>query len=668
MKEKNTANSKDKPTAQPVGCACCCEQHANGSHAHNHSEEESSKGLIIRIAISTILLIVSVLLDFKLLSPDTPYRGIIILAVSLLAYIPIGYNVLREGLVLAFKNRDVFNELMLMSVATIAAFVIGEYHESVLLILLYSVGELLQDRASDKARKNIQTLIDIRPKTVTVITPNGTEEREARKCSVGDRLRFLPGERIGLDVTLMDSAGDFDYSSLTGESLPVHCKQGDEVMAGAIVLSKPIEGVVNKPFEDSTLSRIINMVENSAERKPDTERFIRRFARIYTPIVVALAVLLIFVPYFFGLYNGNAAPFRYYLYNGLVLLVASCPCALVISVPLSFFGGLGAASRNGLLFKGALFLDRLRHIDTFVFDKTGTLTEGVFRVSKALTHVDGINKESILSSVAALERDSSHPIAQAVVAYAQELQCSMTAPLSDIEEITGMGMKGVDDKGNEILVGNEKLLEKYRVAIHALPEESSSHILISCAGEHVMTLILSDKPKATARQTIKDLQERGYKTIMLSGDNKAVVASIGKELNVDVALGGLLPDDKIKEVEALRKQGKGIAFVGDGLNDAPVMSLSDVSFAMGGIGSDTTIEIADVVIQSDDPYRTVTAVDLSRYTYKIVLQNIIFALAVKVIVMGCAAFGVAELWWAILADVGVTLLAILNSLRTLHYR
>lgn len=650
--------------------AGCCSAHAGHDHGHEHThgEEEQGKSFLIKIVLSVVLLLLSVAFDYWSKDKTSiPYREAIILGLSILAYLPVGYQVIREGLELAFEHRDLFNELMLMSVATIAAFAIGEYHESVLLMLLYNIGEWLQDRASAKAHRNIKQLIDIRPKTVTLVTPQGTKTRLAKDCSVGDRLRLLPGDRLALDASIASEGGTFDYASLTGESIPVDLTTGDEVPAGAIVLSKPVDVLVRKPFEDSTLSRIVNMVEHSSERKPDTERFIRRFARIYTPIVVGIALLVTFVPYLYALFTNGEYAFRQHLYNGLVFLVASCPCALVISVPLSFFGGVGAASRKGLLFKGALFLDRLRHIRTFVFDKTGTLTEGSFSVREAIRHADDLDVAQILAYTAAAEGQSTHPIAKAIVRYAEEQGVVADSTLQT-EEITGLGMRAVTGKGEEVLVGNKKLLEKFGVSVVECAEKAGSKILIALSGRHVMSLLLADKVKETSRPTIDGLRKRGYQTVMLSGDNKETVAAVGNELGIDHAIGSLLPDGKIAEIEKLRDTNSGIAFVGDGLNDAPVMALADISFAMGGIGSDTTIEVADVVIQSDDPYRTVVAVDIARYTYKIVVENIVFALAVKLVVMLFAALGAAQLWWAILADVGVTLLAILNSLRALHYK
>lgn len=636
-----------------------CNDHCDG-HCHSHGDE---KVTLMPFFISLGTLIVVLVIDKVYGWWSIEWLRYI---AYLIAYSPVGWPVIKEGWELMVHEHSVFNECTLMTVASIGAFVIGEQPEAVLLLLLYQLGEYLQGKAVQKARKSISELIDVRSDTVQLIDGATTKEIPATSAKVGDRVRVTPGMRVALDGTLLSAEALLDQSALTGESMLVECDKGDKVLAGSLVNGKPIDIMVTKPYGESTLARILQQSEEAQERKPKTEHFIRRFAKVYTPIVFFLALLVVAIPALVTLINPTYTyDFSEWAYRALVFLVVSCPCALVISVPLSYFCGLGAASKHGLLLRGAVYLEELNHITAVVFDKTGTLTRGVFEVTDVKLS-EGTTLNAALSYLLALEQQSHHPMAQALQTYAKD---ATPAEVSDIEEVSGMGIKAKDMSGKEILVGSEKLMHRSGIELpETLSPQGKSAVLLSIDGVVKATFVLQDTIKTTSKATIERLKKQEIKNVvMLSGDRQEVVTETAAKMGIEDAHGGLLPTDKISEVEKLLPQYN-VAFVGDGLNDAPVMRICQVGIAMGGIASDATIEAADVVIQGNDPYKVPQAIDIARHTRHIVLQNIIFALGFKLAVMVLAVFGIASIALAVIADVGVTLLAILNALRALRYK
>ena len=641
-------------------------------HGHSHDHDEGSmRGMLLRILASLLLFGIALVVDKEWLF-GLNCLGVLGAWLAPLLYIvavlPVGLPVLHEAWELFAEERSLFNECSLMVIAVVGAFVIAEYPEAVILMVLYNIGELLQGLAVQRARKDISDMVDVRSETVQRILEDGTlEEVLASDVLVGARLHLRSGERLALDGILLSESALLDQSALTGESVPREVMSGEEVLAGCMVVTRPIEMEVTKPYSDSTLARILKMAEEAADRKPATERFIRRFATIYTPIVVGLAVLVVLLPFVWSLLSPTFDfHFKDWLYRALVFLVTSCPCALIISVPLSYFCGLGAGSNRGLLFKGALYLEQLRKITAVAFDKTGTLTEGTFEVTEVLT--EGIDEQKAVLLLAAVESRSTHPMAEAMVAYAQEHAHAFPS-LVEVEELTGMGLSAHTEEGMRLLVGSERLMRTYHLEIPTslLPGEESS-ILLAVDNKVVAVAILRDKIKPHSADTIRALHKRGvHHLVMLSGDKLEVAQRVGHELGLEAAYGGLLPDAKLSKVEELGEKYH-VAFVGDGLNDAPVMGVAHIGVAMGGMGSDATIEAADIVIQGDDPYKLVEAIDISRYTHRIVLQNIIFALGFKLVVMLLATFGIASLTLAVIADVGVTILVVFNALRALRYR
>ena len=628
------------------------------SHEHGHDEEASLKPIFISGAI---LVLITIGQHFWSWWPQGWLQDLL----YILAFCPVGVPVLIEAGELLWKERSFFNECALMSIAAIGAFCIDQRNEAVLLMLLYQLGEYLQDKAVHKVRHSISKIADVRSHTVLIIDEEGTKEIPANQAKVGDKLRIIPGMRVSLDGKLLSEEALLDLSALTGESMLEEREKGAEILAGSVVSARPIDIVVTKPYEDSTLARIIQMTEEASERKPSTERLIRRFARVYTPIVFSLALLVIVLPWIWSLISPDFQfVFSDWLYKALVFLVISCPCALVISVPLTYFSGMGATSRHGLLFKGALYLEELRRITAVVFDKTGTLTVGEFVVKRVLT--SGISGEDALEYISAVEAHSSHPMAQAILRHTIDRN---RKKVSDIEEVTGMGLTALGQNGERILVGSERMMQKEGLEVpESLSPHGESAVLLAIDGVVKATVILADQIKVQSKATISDLQNFGVnKLVMLSGDKPEVVLATAKEIGLEDARGALLPDDKMRAVEELMEKDR-VAFVGDGLNDAPVMTMSHVGIAMGGIASDATIEAADIVIQGNDPYKVVEGVEISRHTHKIVVQNIIFALGFKFAVMILALMGFASLTLAVLADVGVTLLAVLNSLRALNFK
>lgn len=571
------------------------------------------------------------------------------------AYLPVGIPVLIDA-GKAILRKDVFSEFFLMGIATIGAFAIGEYPEGVAVMLFYTIGELFQSAAVKRAKGNIKALLDIRPESATVIRNNQTEIVHPETVQIGETIQVRSGEKIPLDGVLLNEKGSFNTSALTGESVPDTIYKDHNVLAGMINIGQVIEIKVSKKFSDSSISRILEMVQNATARKAQTELFIRKFARIYTPIVVLLATLLTVLPYFFV----DSYVFSDWLYRALIFLVISCPCALVISIPLGYFGGIGAASRNGILFKGSNYLDLLTKVNTVVMDKTGTLTKGVFKVQKVQS--EKYEEEEFLSMVAAIEKNSTHPIAKAIVA--ESTNQGERFSISSVEEISGHGLKGTL-KSETILAGNSKLLKKFNVIYpESIDEIVDSIVLVALNNKFVGFITVSDEIKEDAGKAIQDLKSMSIETIMLSGDKQAVVSDVAIKLGIEKAFGNLLPENKVEKVEELKKDtSKVIAFVGDGINDAPVLALSDIGIAMGGLGSDAAIETADVIIQTDHPSKIATAISIGKATKQIVWQNIILAFSVKAIVLALGAGGLATMWEAVFADVGVALLAILNSVR-----
>ncbi|RZM19212.1 MAG: cadmium-translocating P-type ATPase, partial [Pedobacter sp.] len=576
------------------------------------------------------------------------------LAINGVAYLLAGWNVL----VLAFRKAirgDIFNEFVLMSIATLGAFYIGEYSEGVAVMVFYSIGEWFQDSAVDRAKASIKALLDIRPDEVTVIKDGDAKVTPSADVSLGDIIQVKAGEKVGLDGELVSDKGSFNTAALTGESRPDSKYKGEKVLAGMINLNTVSEIRVTALFKDSKLSKILEMVQDASSRKSQTQLFISKFAKVYTPIVFFLALALALVPYFFV----AEYVFNDWLYRALVFLVISCPCALVVSIPLGYFGGIGLASKNGILFKGGNFLDVMTKIDTIVMDKTGTLTKGVFKVQKVVPV--GLTEKQLVKLTAVLEKNSTHPVGQAIVEYAGKDADGEKA--TAVEEISGHGLKGKID-GKEVMAGNLKLLQRYKVEYPKDVEKViDTIVVIAVDGKYTGYITIADEIKEDSAEAVKQMHDLRIRTVMLSGDKQAVVDNVAKKLGIDNAFGDLLPEGKVENVEKLIKEGRHIAFVGDGVNDAPVIALAEAGIAMGGLGSDAAIETADIVIQNDQILKIVSALKIGKLTRNIVWQNIALAMAVKVAVLSLGAFGVANLWEAVIADVGVAFLAILNAIR-----
>ena len=584
------------------------------------------------------------------------FSGPIRLIWYVVAYLPVGWPVLRRAWS-RIVSRDVFTEFFLMGVATLGAFAIGEYPEGVAVMLFYSIGELFQDAAVLRARRSIKALLDVRPDEVTVIRSGKPQTVKAITVAVGEVVQIKPGEKVGLDGTMRSASGTFNTAALTGESVPRTLEKGEAVLAGMINRQSLVEMDVTTPYQDSKLSRILKLVQQATGRKAQTQEFIARFAKIYTPAICGLALLITVAPYFF------VADYQFseWLYRGLVFLVIGCPCALVISIPLGYFGGIGAGSKQGILVKGSVFLDLMTQLKTVVMDKTGTLTKGVFKVQEVKP--EGIDDKELARLTAAIESKSTHPVATAIMEYAGAGY--ETVSVEDVEEIAGHGMKGRID-GKEMLAGNARLLRKFGVTFdEGLTQIPYTVVMTALDGKFAGYFTIADEVKTDAADAVKRLKAEGIKTVMLSGDKGAVVEAVAKQVGVDEWHGDLLPEDKVKQVERLQAANPKakLAFVGDGVNDAPVVAMADVGMAMGGLGSDATIETADVIIQNDEPSKIAMAVDIGRATRRIVWQNITLSLLVKVIVLILGAGGLATMWEAVFADVGVAMLAILNAVR-----
>lgn len=549
-----------------------------------------------------------------------------------------------------------FSEFFLMSIATIGAFIIGEYPEGVAVMLFYSVGEVFQTLAVSRAKSNIKALLDQRPDEVTILENNTPRTISAKEAKIDDIIQLKPGEKLALDGELLSESAAFNTSALTGESKPDTKNKGEIVLAGMINLQTVAQIKITTAYEDSKLSKILKLVQNATAQKAPTELFIRKFARIYTPIVVFMSIGICLLPYFFV----DDYIFRDWLYRALIFLVISCPCALVISIPLGYFGGIGAASRNGILFKGSNFLDKIAEIQNVVMDKTGTMTEGVFKVQEVNINPE-FNKDEILQLVNVLESKSTHPVATAIHQYVGEISSSIQ--LDNPEEIAGHGLKAEID-GKELLVGNFKLMDKFNIFYDIDPSKIVYTVIaVAYRGQFAGYITIADSIKEDAKQTIQKLHQLSVKATMLSGDKSTVVKYVAEQISIDNAFGDLLPEDKVNKVKEIKARNESVAFVGDGVNDAPVVALSDVGIAMGGLGSDATIETADVVIQDDKPSKIPMAINIGKKTKQIVWQNIILAFIVKGIVLALGAGGLATMWEAVFADVGVAMLAILNAVR-----
>lgn len=610
------------------------------NNIQTEKKEENSKGKIIQIVVALVAL--GLLVIF---SPAMPWK----LIAYLIVYLWIGHDVLKTAITNSFHG-EIFDENFLMAIATIGAIVIGEYPEAVAVMLFYQVGEFFQDYAVEKSRKSIRSLVAIRPDYANVIQDGHVKKVAPETIKVGDQILIKPGEKVPLDGIVRKGESMLDTSALTGESVPRSIYPEEQILSGFINQSGQLTVEVTTTFGESTVSKILDLVENASSKKAPAENFITSFARYYTPIVVGLAVLLAVVP---PLVTGD--PFYDWIYRALTFLVISCPCALVISVPLSFFGGIGGASKAGVLIKGSNYIETLANVETLVFDKTGTLTKGVFAVQKVETTID---QKNFLRYVASAEQSSSHPIAQSIVNYVDQ----PLLPVSQLEEIAGFGIS-VEIEGHHFLVGNEKLLSKYDIPFSAV-DEIGTIVYVTMDGTLIGHLVIADELKENVAETLKKVKELGIKrTVMLTGDNHRIADAIGKKIGIDQVYSELLPEDKVLHLEEELQQKT--AFVGDGMNDAPVLARSDIGIAMGGLGSDAAIEAADVVIMDDQPAKIPVAIRIARKTMKIVKQNIVFAIGIKIFVLILGALGFATMYAAVFADVGVTVIAVLNAMRCL---
>ena len=608
------------------------------------------KKSLIQIIISAILFAIGLLVPF---SNEWITKGIYIVA-----YLIVGLEIVTKAVKNIFKG-EVFDEHFLMAVATIGAFAIGEFPEAVAVMLFYQIGELFQDYAVDKSKESITNLMDIRP-DVAVVKRNGKLETvKPETVKIGEEIVVKPGEKIPLDGTIIDGSSMLDTSALTGESVPRSAKTGEKVLSGCINQSGVLTIKVEKKFGESTVSKILDLVENASNKKSKSENFITKFAKIYTPTVVGIAVLLAIIPPFLL----NWGSFSEWLERALTFLVVSCPCALVISIPLGFFGGIGGASRKGVLIKGSNYLELLSKTDMFVFDKTGTLTEGVFEVQK-INPVD-ISEEELLKITAHAESYSNHPISASIKkAYQKEINQEI---IEKTEEISGKGIVSqIENK--TVVIGNNKIMQEKGIEYKEC-NDIGTILYVAINNKFAGSIVIADKIKEDAKQTIQGLKRNTVsKTVMLTGDKKEIAEKVAKQIEIDEVYTDLLPDQKVEKVEELMKQktkkGK-LAFVGDGINDAPVLAISDIGIAMGGLGSDAAIEAADIVIMNDKPSKILEAIKISNKTMRIVKQNIIFAISVKILVLILGACGIATMWEAVFADVGVSFIAILNSLRAL---
>lgn len=583
------------------------------------------------------------------------------IALFIISYIIVGGDVVKRAVKNIFKGQ-VFDENFLMSIATIGAFFIGEYPEGVAVMLFYQVGELFQSYAVGKSRKSIASLMDIRPDYANVKKGDELVKVDPDEVQIGDIIVIKAGEKIPLDGKVIEGSSMIDTSALTGESVPREVEVGSDILSGCININGVITAEVTKEFGESTVSKILDLVENASSKKSNSEQFITKFARYYTPVVVIIAVFLAIIPPLVI----DGATFSDWIYRALAFLVVSCPCALVISIPLSFFGGIGGASKKGVLVKGSNYLEALAETEIVVFDKTGTLTKGVFNVQEI--HPEGVSKEELLELTAHAESYSNHPISLSLKrAYSKEID---NGRISDVEEISGHGVIATVD-GKKVMAGNIKLMKMMDIP-YFKGELIGTVVHVAVNNKYIGCIVIADEVKEDSAQAIKELKAANIKqTVMLTGDNKSIGSKVAKELGLDKVYAELLPADKVEKLEELfsqkSKKGK-LAFVGDGINDAPVLARADIGIAMGGLGSDAAIEAADVVIMTDEPSKIATAMKISKKTLKIAHQNIVFAIGIKIIVLILSAFGIATMWAAIFADVGVTIIAVLNAFRALNVK
>lgn len=655
-----SSNNNARANNKSVCTDGCCDGHAHDHHEHNHNnskksvqDEDGNKFIRFlkenyRLVIGIILFIIGMILD----------ENAIILIIS---YAFVGIEVLLSAVRNICKGK-VFDENFLMSIATLGAIAIGQYPEGVAVMVFYEIGEMFQSYAVNRSRKSISELMDIKAEYANLVKGDTTEKVLPEEVKIDDIIMIKPGERVPLDGVIVSGDTSVDSSALTGESMPVNKKVGDEILAGCINNTNVIEVKVTHEFEESTVARILELVQNASSKKASTEKFITKFARYYTPIVVICALALAIIP---SVFIQGANP-NEWIYRALIFLVVSCPCALVISVPLGLFAGIGGASKKGILVKGGNYLESLKNIDTVVFDKTGTLTKGAFKVTQ-INNVE-ISKSELLKYAAICERYSNHPIAKSIL---EEYNASNNSDIEEIkidnhEEVSGKGViTQIQDK--KILAGNSKLMSSNGIIV---PKDDyiGTVVYVAINNEYKGSIIISDEVKSDSKEAISELKALGVnKVVMLTGDSKKVANAVASELGIENVYSELLPGDKVEKVEALLKEerkGK-LAFVGDGINDAPVLARADVGVAMGGIGSDAAIEAADVVLMKDEPTALANAIKIGRKTNKILWQNIIFALGIKIIVLILATIGDANMWEAVFADVGVTLIAVINSMRAL---
>lgn len=634
---------------------------------------KKQKKVLIRIIVSAVLL-VAMAVTFTVLdksgtvnleNPSVMWRCIEIVA-YLIPYLIIGYDILKKAF-LGIIHGEVFDENFLMAIATVGAMVLGEYKEASAVMLFYQVGELFQSYAVGKSRKNITALMDIRPDYANIEKDGKLEQVDPDDVQIGTVIVVQPGEKVPIDGKVVEGASSLNTSALTGESVPREVHVGDEIISGCVNLNGLIKIETTKEFGESTVSKILDLVENSSMKKSRSENFITRFAKYYTPAVCIAALALAVLPPLVNIIMGNPAAWSKWIIRALTTLVISCPCALVISIPLSFFGGIGGASAKGILVKGSNYLEALSYTKYVVCDKTGTLTKGVFQVTE-IHPVSGMSEADLLEKAALVESYSNHPISKSLKeAYGREIDNNR---VTDAKEISGHGVSAVVD-GHEVAAGNVKLMKKMNIEA-AVPSSVGTEIHVAVDGRYAGYILISDVVKPNAKETISGLKAAGVeKVVMLTGDARKVADAVGRELGVDEVRSELLPGDKVDEVEKLiaaKGEKEKLAFVGDGINDAPVLSRADIGIAMGALGSDAAIEAADIVLMDDDPAKIATAMKISKKTLRIVHQNIVFALAIKFACLALGAVGFVNMWWAIFADVGVMILAVLNATRALSFK
>ncbi len=633
-------------------CSCSCEMDTNDTEQHTHSDSNTRW---LPVGVSFVLLLLGVWFDYQVMPFFDGYIKLIWFVIAyLVVATPVLINTFKE-----FLNRDFFNEFSLMSLATIGAFCIGEYPEAVGVMLFYTVGEIFQEMAVNRAKGSIKSLLDIRPDKALVKRNGVFVEDAPRNVRIGEVIRVRVGDKVPLDGVILNDKSSFNTSALTGESVPKTIRKGQRVLAGMINIDYMSEIEVDKAYEDSSLAKILYLTQNAISRKAKAELFIRKFARVYTPIVFALALLITFLPALFV----DEYLVSEWLYRGLVFLVISCPCALVISVPLGYFSGIGLASKNGILFKGANYMETLTNLTHIAFDKTGTLTKGTFTVK----HIESLtlSDDEFIALVAEIEKHSNHPIAKAIVDFARTKEITFKGSMEQLKEIAGQGLQAYIN-GKKVLVGNSELLKNNNIAFDkTIDDMVETKILVSIDEIFAGYIIIADELRQESSKLMTMLKKAGnIKTLMLSGDNDAIAQKVGKEVQIDLVYGNLLPEDKVKVIEKLKADKNNVvAYVGDGINDSPALALSDVGVAIGSLGSQAAIEVADMVIQTDNVTSIATAIKIAKSTQSIVVQNIMLALGIKAVIMLLGALGYASMWLAVFADVGVALLAILNSVR-----